>query len=136
MRWVCEDKPFNALQVCLDDEFGCELNCSTMTDHTQEHKFVIAMTQVSCQLPSTQSLAGWRWSGMCPRSQCDVQSIHDYRHFTSTLQRQRPSFWYLKVSNACYIRIYCSHPLCYTYAHLDFVSTMSIYPFYPKGPST
>ena len=34
-------------QVCLDDEFGCELNCSTMTDHTQEHKFVIAMNQVS-----------------------------------------------------------------------------------------
>lgn len=33
-------------QVQLDD-IGCQINCSTMTDHTQEHKFVIARSEVS-----------------------------------------------------------------------------------------
>ena len=28
------------------DSIGCELNCSTMTDHTQDHKFVIARNEV------------------------------------------------------------------------------------------
>ena len=25
---------------------GCEINCSTMTDHTQDHKFVVARSEV------------------------------------------------------------------------------------------
>ena len=42
MEMVC------CFQIQLD-EIGCELNCSTMTDHTQEHKFVIARNEVSKQ---------------------------------------------------------------------------------------
>ena len=29
------------------DSIGCELNCSTITDHTQDYKFVIARNEVS-----------------------------------------------------------------------------------------
>ena len=36
--WFC-------IQTRLDT-IGCELNCSTMTDHTQDHKFVIARSEV------------------------------------------------------------------------------------------
>lgn len=33
------------VQIQVGD-MGCELNCSTMTDHTQDHKFVIGRPEL------------------------------------------------------------------------------------------
>lgn len=49
-----KDSSLSLLQAKLDN-IGCELGCSTMTDHTQDYKFVIARSEVNSHSHSPMS---------------------------------------------------------------------------------